>query len=166
MSERPLPVSQAPGCFTSALAYKNTARECIVCPFQERCAARSAVNLLRMRRKFGISLDLEGPHDLENPHVTRGARMVWQDMNRTGVDVAHAIDNGSNPFHAPQYMKAIVHILLKRPEGTSVLEIDKALANKLNWSMDTALMFRMVGVLLLQHYGVAVLEDGFLRLAR
>ena len=171
------PIS-APGCYGSALTFKESASECIACIFKETCKPQSEARLEALRAKFGIKV--RAPVTRKRAEVTKtedGTFLMTslprkiEDLvlriERAGIDVSGKLSRGENPFEKrPFFLRITCHLLLNLPNGIERKVLQVALQRKLNWTEGTAVSQALQASQLLQALGVADEINGCIKLRK
>lgn len=139
----------APGCFASALAYRDDAAECTGCPFSAECAPASSARMAQLRAELGLE-GMVGPGrkrvvKAASPAATgfvatlpKKVQALVEQIDKKGLKVGDALRAGTNPFDKPAFLRVAAHLLLKLPGGVDRNVLRAALQHKLGWSYETA----------------------------
>lgn len=138
-------VAHAPGCFGSALAFKEEDPQCQSCMFASDCKPRSQARLAALRAQYGIAepkpkvarpaIKIASGETLTVP--VKVAELIGR-IERAGVSVTEAFAQGRNPFvSTPLFLRLFSHLLLRLPSVTRPM-LTTAFQTKLEWTPQTA----------------------------
>jgi hypothetical protein len=164
----------APGCFGSALAFKEESSECAGCPFQTACAPVSCRRLEKLRAELGLTDLVSKPrttvrsrqhaHSAADGDLTtvlpKKVQALLERIEARGINVGAALRDGKNPFERPAFLKVAAHLLLRLPNGFDRSTLRMALQHKLEWSEQTAASHASQVFHVLQALGVAKEVNG------
>lgn len=165
-------LSLAPGCFGLGMVYRDSAKECISCPFQAQCAPLAATRLTAVRTELGIveRKKVSRPKPVETAPAgaltdyPKKVIELMERIDRAGIKVTEMLAARQNPFRSsPVFMRVTCHLLL----GLGSIRRDvlqRALMSKLEWSEGTATAHAMQASQLLQALGAATEANGIITL--
>lgn len=167
-----MPIPQfAPGCFGSALTYREGDMVCGRCPFASDCEGEHIAALTRLRQKLGIEVkpspirrSAKPQRAIDDPTLATvpvKVRALLQKLDGMSLDIVAKMQRGENPFlKVMPFMAIAAHLLIKaqRPLGQKTLAA--ALAMKLGWKEGTADAHARMALQALEHVGAIILIDG------
>jgi len=163
--------SNKPGCFGSAITFKEGSTECSNCPFNVECKPLSEASIANLRAKLGIVVKKQASRTVievkqeEGPTVTsylpkKVEALVAYVVNNK-IDVRGSMLKGVNPFNpTPKWLFITCHLLLRIPGGVTEDILREAFEKKLNWTKDTAISYVAQARHLLTFLGVIDAIDG------
>ena len=168
----------APGCFGSALTYKESQVECQTCPFAERCKPISEARMERLRAKLGIAVKPAKPV-VERKQIVKDAGVMtlpkkveelMERIDRAGIKITESLREGRNPFadkKKPAFLLVACHLLLHL-SGNQISRqgLCEAFMKKFEWSEGTAAAHALQASQLLVAVGAATETDGRISLKR
>lgn len=160
----------APGCFGSALAFKEDDSVCMGCVFKAECQPIHLEARAALRARLGIKLPEEikaarpakpKVEFLDQSEAALALPVKVQELvdklDRGGYDVVNKLQAGENPFGASlKFMKVAAHLLLgfakaNRPLDAEVLTT--AFVKTLGWQESTAQAHTRMAIQALTHIG-------------
>lgn len=169
-----LPEFMAPGCFGSALTYREDQTECQACPFAQACAPKSALAMTELRARLGIP-EPEKPMQRAEPKKRQprvSAHFLTQSLpqkvleliervERDGIDIG-ALARGHNPFvnQRPVFLRLACHVMLAMPQGVTRRQMIHAYRKKFGWTEGTASALTTQTFQTLKAFGAVVEVDG------
>jgi hypothetical protein len=170
--------SMAPGCYGSALTYREGSQECSSCPFAAQCQPLHEERLASLRERLGIK-NVAPRKPMANrthiEHLLSAAEMTLPKkvvdlitrIDKAGIKVTESLREGKNPFETtPRFMRVVCHVLLHLPGGINRRTLTTALARKLEWTEGTASAHAAQAAHALVALGAAEEIDGILKLKR
>jgi len=164
--------SFSPGCFGSALAYKDNDSVCGSCIFSAECRPLHFANKQALQERFGLTPARPArtaPASVENAvPLPKKVRELLQRISKSGIQVSERLARGENPFDgtAMNYMKVVCHLLLRYPGPLDRELIATAFTTKLAWRPDTAEAHARMAIQALTHLGVVNNQEGSIVLRR
>lgn len=173
----------APGCFGSALAYKDGDSVCMGCVFQAQCQPVHVEARIALRQRLGIKTPEEikaekqpvakvvfkdqSPEALALP---KKVQELVDKLDRGGYNVVESLKSGQNPFGAAMpFMKIAAHLLLALAPRQKTIDRDlltTAFVSKLGWQENTAEAHARMAIQALTHIGAVENMDGAIILRR
>ncbi len=175
--------AHAPGCFGSALTYREGTPECSTCEFAANCAPVSQQRLMRLRERYGVQIGTKRQRDRAKaveivafpPEVPAEValtlpvkvRELLARIEKHGIRVTAALREGKNPFAWDKlaFLYVACFLLLRRGRhGVDLKELTLAFKQKLDWNAGTAAAHVSQTVQALKALGAADFENGRLQL--
>ncbi|SCW95770.1 hypothetical protein [Ancylobacter rudongensis] len=167
----------APGCFGSALAYRETDSICTACVFAGRCKPLHLQAQAALRARFGIELTETQKRRIQraaNPPahpaemtVPKKVQALIDRFDNTNSRVAEQLGQGVNPFATTlPFMRIVCHLLLNYAKPIDRGLLATAFASRLNWQQDTAEAHARMAIQALTHIGAVDNIDGAIALRR
>lgn len=175
MSEVP---NFAPGCFGSALAFKEGDPVCGTCVFAQRCKPLHEEAHARLIARCGVKLKplskpkVERPRP-QTPEEAFGLPVKTQELirsfNEGNFDIRGSLQRGVNPFAKAgrPFMRIACQVLLVFKQKGLPLQpktIQMAMCMGLEWSEKTAAAYTRMAVVALVHVGAVTVLDGSLQI--
>jgi hypothetical protein len=162
----------APGCYGSALTYREDLVECRNCNFNNTCGVISAERLTRLRSVLGI--EPVGPKKAKLPKrdatkarldgaLPKKTLAIIQLIERMNLRVAENLIRGTNPFNKPDFLRVMCHLLITFKTGVPRNVFKEVMQRKFNHSEAVANEYVTHGLRALQEIGVTVEENGIVR---
>lgn len=166
-------LEHAPGCYGSALAYREGDPQCVSCPFVENCAPLSTERLALLRAEYGIKppkREVKGsivtPVGEQLSVPVKVMELIGR-IERAGIAMKRDLMRGVNPFNSkPAFLRVACHLLLRIPQGVSRAQLTMAFAHKFEWSPETAMTHTSVAIQTLKAVGAIDDRDGKIILRR
>lgn len=109
----------APGCFGSALTWRENDEVCKSCPYTRDCEARSRVALEQLRELCGVQV---APQRRANGALSKRAEAVLDKLDMTTAEIRGAIQAGRNPFPKQSgFLREICAALMIQPANRAFL---------------------------------------------
>lgn len=166
-------IDHAPGCYGSALAYKDGDPQCGSCPFAASCGPRATERLEVLRAQYGIvsrkravkgEITTPGGEQLAVP--VKVMELIGR-IERAGIAMKRDLARGVNPFREkPAFLKVACHLLLRIPGGVSRAQMTMAFIHKFAWTPETAMSHTSVVVQTLKAISAVEDRDGKIILRR
>jgi hypothetical protein len=163
-------IKGAPGCFGSALTYKESAQECRGCQYASECEPLSKERLRILRETLGINIKqpkkripkVKDEQIFESSNsVPKKVCSIIERLDNSGVDVLGSIRAGKNPFtDSPKFLKITSHLLLNLKAGFSRSMLEQAFIQKLGWTEGTAKAHALQAVQFMNAIGVSKEVEG------
>lgn len=172
----------APGCFGSALAYKDEDSVCMGCVFKAQCQPIHLEARAALRARLGIKL----PEEIKaaRPAVTKvefkdqspealalpiKVQELINKLDEGGYNVIENMRAGINPFGAAmKHMKIACHLLLRMPldKGIDQGLLTTMFVKHLGWAENTSAAQARQVVQALTHIGLVDNNQGTIFLRR
>lgn len=175
----------SPGCFGSAIAFKEDDVVCSACQFAGQCKPVHLATLQAMREKFGIKTTQQltdervqarveakaakqaPPTDPTLMTVPKKVRELLERLDRGKYDVVAKLKKGENPFgSAIPYMMLACHLLLNFNTPVDKDFLSTAFVRKLGWQKGTADAHARMAIQALTHVGAVENRDGLITIRR
>lgn len=167
----------APGCFGSALAYKDNESICRGCTFNVECRPLHLENKARLQALAGIKppkvkpveLAPSAPIDPTTMNLPTKVRELLERIDRNNLNIVGHLRRGENPFvDTMPFMRIACHLLLRCPANMRLDRqlLSSAFVKKLNWQQGTAEAHARLAVQALVHVGAIDLVDGVISLRK
>ncbi|MGV1754794.1 hypothetical protein [Agrobacterium sp. CG674] len=169
----------SPGCFGSALAFKEGDVACSGCKFAQACKPVHLVAQAALRERFGVTTAIQAnaekvkakdeaapvnPAALSLPKKTQ--ELVAR-LDRGQYDVVGSLQRGENPFgSAIPFMKLACHLLLRLAQPLSAKGLATAYATKFEWQQGTADAHARMAIQALTHVGAVENRDGLISIRK
>jgi hypothetical protein len=168
----------SPGCFGSALAFKEDDVACRSCKFAGECKPMHLSAQKALRERYGIQTTQEVIADEKAKRSEeKAARAAAIDpaaltlpkkvqelilrLDRGNYDIVRKLQNGENPFGASmKFMALVAHLLLRLPQ------VDKGLITTAFWQENTAEAHARMAIQALEHVGAIDNRDGLVSIRR
>lgn len=176
----------APGCYGSALAFKEDDSVCMGCVFKAQCQPVHIEARAALRTRLGIVTPEEAK--IAKAAAPAAPKAAFKDqsaaalalpkkvqelvdkLDRGGYNVVESLKNGQNPFGAAlPYMKIAAHLLIAlAPRGKSIDRqlLTTAFVSKLGWQENTSEAHARMAIQALTHIGAVDNIDGAIILRR
>lgn len=167
----------APGCFGSAIAFKESDLICSNCSFAEQCKPVHERNVALLRQKFGIPEPKkqtaprpEPAPDESRMKLPRKVQDLLDRLDRGDYDVVGSLRAGRNPFGAALPHLAIAcHVLLRAAQLGKTVQRDTlttAMETKLKVKREAASGYARIAICALEHVGAIDNIDGTISIRR
>lgn len=172
----------APGCFGSALAFKEDDSVCQGCVFKAQCEPVHVEARVALRARLGIpslqevkaaaaapkaAFKDQSPEALALP---KKVQELVDKLDRGGYNVVESLKRGENPFGASMpFMKIAAHLLLALAPRNKSIDRDlltTAFVSKLGWQENTAEAHARMAIQALTHIGAVTNDNGAILLRR
>jgi hypothetical protein len=162
----------SPGCFGSALTFKETDMICMACVFHARCGPVHTLNLARMRDVLGVKEEPK-PVVIITPEIVDPIRLTLSKKTQAllakldagGYDIINKLAAKINPFsNTMPHLAIACHLLLKLGRPLEREFLTTALMAKMKWTRATAEEQARVVTYALLHVGAVHSNDGSLTL--
>lgn len=169
-----LPDELAPGCYGSALAFKEDAPLCSACPYADRCAPLHRANLSALRERFGIKDTSPRARPRAKPGVggqmSLGAKAqaLFEKIDGMNLRITEKLAAGQNPFAGQRmaFMLIACHLLLNYRGLLTQDVMSMAYAKRLECKPATADAYARLATQLLSHIGAIDVTEGTLTIRR
>jgi hypothetical protein len=168
-----LDTDHSPGCYGSAMTYREGTPECETCPFVVSCAPLSTARLAALREKFGVapikkSSRSRTPATAAVPSGFAPSSAVATLLERmASLNIVETLRQGQNPFTVGfPFMRIACHVLLHRPQGTTEQELTMAFMQKMDWKETTSKVYASQAAQALTMIGATQRMNGRLILRR
>ena len=164
----------SPGCFGSALAYKDDEIVCRACTFRTACLPVHLENRLALQLRMGLK-----PKAAAKPAVeAKSSDPARLSLPVKVVDLLNRLDNGNfdiigkmkrgeNPLASGfPFMKIVCHLLMRYPGALNRQMLSSAFVSKLKWQENTAEAHARMAIQVLTHIGAVDNVDGNITLRR
>ncbi len=167
----------APGCYGSALAFKESEGVCLACVFRSQCQPLHEANLAALREELGVpnvvkrgrpkvvdeareALFARDPGALSLPKKVQD---LIARIDRGNFEVKSHFARGENPFAGKiPFLAVATEVLLKFSRPVDVPVLTAAFVMKLNWQEDTAKAHARIMLSAFQHLGfIEQQDDGY-----
>lgn len=160
----------APGCFGSALTYREGDMVCRRCPFAKACGDEHLVAMERLRERLGIVVKprrkkpVEAKEEIADPSrlaLPNKVQKLLERLDKEAFDVVAKLRRGENPFLTTlPFMAVACHLLIKLDGPLSQTLLAAAMVKKLGWKDVTASAHARMALQALEHVGAITLTDG------
>lgn len=161
----------APGCFGSALIFKEDDMVCPACPFMEQCKPVHEQALEKMRDRFGIEkksipvkkqvvTSQDHPERMTLPKKVRG---LLKSLDGSKLNIVGDMKNKVNPFRSldkMRYMQVVCHLVMHLSIPVTQKVLAAGLRKQMNWSEGTANAHARMSIQALEHVGAIENNDG------
>ena len=171
----------SPGCFGSALTFKEEDSVCRGCKFAELCKPAHLDAKAQLQARFGITKMSAKSKAAKAEQKKEAARSedpavlalpvkvqeIINKLDRGNYQVVEKLRSGENPFGSTMpFMKIACHLLLRieRPLDRPLLA--QAFMHKMNWGQGTADAHARMAIQALTHVGAVDNVDGRISLRR
>lgn len=164
----------APGCFGSAIAFKEEDVICRGCSLVEQCRPAHLHAKALLQERLGISpAERPAPKKAASPApvdpttltLPQKTRELLDRLDRGHYAINEKLGCGENPFSdAMPFMRVACHVLLhiSRPVNRELLAA--AFVKKLGWQQNTADAHARLAIQALTHVGAVENRDGLIML--
>ena len=165
----------SPGCFGSALAFREDIPVCLSCNFREQCKPIHIDNLAKLREHYGIKVAV--PRIKRAPVVVstdesllrlpKKVRELVERIDRSSIRITENLMKGLNPFETEfPFMRVACHLLLRLDRPINQKLLSAAFMKKMNWLEGTADSHARMAIYILVHVGAVDHIDGQISLRK
>lgn len=165
----------APGCYGSALTFREDLVECRNCNFNNTCGTISAERLVRLRDILGVEAIGSKKAKLPVRNISKArldgalpkqTQAIIDMIDRSRIRVAESLIAGKNPFEKPKFMRILCHLLIAFEAGFGKPVLRQVLERKLNCTETVAKLYTDHGLRALMEIGVVVEANELFKIRR